>query len=78
MLACTKDDVNIVRTLVQAGASLDLRNKDGWTAFHLACRQGNVGIVRYLLETAPQCWDTVSKNGRTPLHTAGKGLESYL
>ncbi len=71
MLACTKDSTSIVQTLVHAGASLNLRNKDGWTPFHLACRQGNREIVMFLLETAPQCWDTVSNNGRTPLHTAG-------
>ena len=71
MLACTKDSVSIVQMLVQAGASLNLRNKDGWTPFHLACRQGNTEIVSFLLDTAPQCWETQSHNGRTPLHTAG-------
>ena len=74
MLACTKDSVSIVQMLVHAGASPNLRNKDGWTSFHLACRQGNIGIVTFLLERAPQCWDTASKNGRTPLHTAGTVL----
>ncbi len=38
MLACTKDDVETVRLLVENGASLSLRNKDGWTSFHIACR----------------------------------------
>ena len=74
MLACTKDNLPTVRTLVSSGASLNLRNKDGWTPLHVACRQGNVDIVRYLLDTEPQCWETSSNNGRTPLHTAGKGL----
>lgn len=71
MLACTKDRLSIVQTLVSCGASLNLTNKDGWTPLHIACRQGNPDIVSCLLDTAPQCWDTTSKNGRTPLHTAG-------
>ena len=38
MLACTRDDLEVVRILVSHGASLKLRNKDGWTPFHIACR----------------------------------------
>ena len=38
MLACTKENVAVVETLVKSGASLDLVNKDGWTPFHIACR----------------------------------------
>lgn len=38
MLACTKSSLDAIRTLVEAGAALDLRNKDGWTPFHIACR----------------------------------------
>ena len=71
MLACTKDDAGVVELLVRAGASLRLTNKDGWTPLHIACRQGNPDIVGFLLDTEPGCWDTISKNGRTPLHTAG-------
>lgn len=72
MLACTKDSLGTVQTLVSYGASLLLRNKDGWNPFHIACREGHVDIVRFLLDTKLNSshWDTVSKNGRTPLHTA--------
>ncbi|KAF6035510.1 ANKRD16 [Bugula neritina] len=30
----------------------------------------DIQIVSFLLDEAPSCWDTSSKNGRTPLHTA--------
>lgn len=70
MLACTKNNENIVRFLVSNGANLQLENKDGWTSFHLACREGDVSIVSYLLSVNPEIWKTRSKNGRTPLHTA--------
>lgn len=71
MLACTKQDDAIVRLLVDHGASPTLRNKDGWNSFHLACREGKVTIVSYLLETNTTLWESKSKNGRTPLHTSG-------
>ncbi len=38
MLACAKENVEIVRSLVIAGSDLHLRNKDGWTPFHIAAR----------------------------------------
>ena len=38
MLACTKNDLSVVRELVAANSNLLLRNKDGWTPFHIACR----------------------------------------
>ena len=70
MLACTKLSLAVIHELVEGGAKLGLKNKDGWTCFHIAVREGDVGIVNYLLNVDPYIWDTVSKNGRTPLHTA--------
>ena len=73
MLACTKSNMDVIRILIEEGAaaSLSMRNKDGWTCFHLACRQGQADIIAYLLALQPQIWQTTSRNGRTPLHTAG-------
>lgn len=72
MLACAKDSLSTVQCLVGYGASLTLQNKDGWTALHIACRHGNPNIVRFLLDASSNHSNTVSKNGRTPLHTAGE------
>ena len=72
MLACTKDSNEMVEILVDCGASLGRKNKDGWTPFHVACREGHSNIVGFLLDTDATCWETVSKNGRTPLHSAGE------
>ena len=72
MLACTKSDMDVIRILIEEGAaSLSMRNKDGWTCFHLACRQGQPNIIAYFLALEPRLWQTTSRNGRTPLHTAG-------
>ena len=38
MLACTKDNVAVIRELLESGADVLLKNKDGWTPFHIACR----------------------------------------
>jgi len=75
MLACTKQELSTVQALVRCGASLSATNKDGWTPFHLACREGSVDIVSFLLTTNPGCWSTCSKNGRTPLHSAGENID---
>ena len=37
----------------------------------LIFREGHSDIIEFLLDTSPGCWDTVSRNGRTQLHTAG-------
>ena len=44
--------------------------QDGWTPFHLSAREGDVEIMKILLEKDRQIVQTYSKNGRTPLHTA--------
>ena len=78
MLACTKPVESIVKILVEKGASLKLRNKDGWNAFHLACRTGCSSIVAYLLDrNSVSIEQTRSKNGRTPLHTAGNKAQQF-
>lgn len=38
MLACTKNNLEIIQYLIEAGADPKLRNKDGWNSFHIACR----------------------------------------
>ena len=71
MLACTKEgNLDCVKTLTNANADPGLTNKDGWTCFQLAVRTGDLDILSHLLDLDPKLWKTVSKNGRTSLHTA--------
>jgi len=70
MLALTKDNLEIVRLLVQNKANLRLRNKDGWNGFHIAVRTGNLNIIKYLLSCDKTIWSTKSNTNRSPLHTA--------
>ncbi|NWR03409.1 ANR16 protein, partial [Paradoxornis webbianus] len=70
MMACTRNNLGVIRTLVEHGADPLLRNKDGWNCFHIASRAGHPEVLGYLLDVSPSCWDTESATGRTPLHTA--------
>ena len=74
MMATTKvgsDAQKVVQILLHRGdASTTLQNKDGWNAFHLAAREGDVNILKLLHDYNPLASSSKSKNGRTPAHTA--------
>lgn len=59
-----------VRELHQAGHSLDACNKFGESLIHMACRRGDVRIVRYLIEEAKVRVDVRDDFGRNILHDA--------
>ncbi|KAB0789966.1 hypothetical protein PPYR_15746 [Photinus pyralis] len=44
---------NVVKYLIKAGASLDLKGMDGMTALHLAAKAGNLPACKLLLESLP-------------------------
>jgi hypothetical protein len=54
-------------SVVSSGADVNIRNKDGWTAFHIAARTGDLELLAYLADTAPGAWNTVSRNMETSL-----------
>ena len=74
MMATTKvgvDAQKVVQILLEQGrANATLQNKDGWNAFHLAAREGDINILNLIFEASPVSCCTKSKNGRTPAHTA--------
>ncbi|KAL7979862.1 hypothetical protein Chor_008200 [Crotalus horridus] len=78
MMACTRRNLEIIRDLVRQGANPQLKNKDGWNCFHIASREGDPGVIQYLLDAFPDIWDTESRIGRTPLHTAGCVMCTHL
>ncbi len=68
--AAESDDPEVVRMLVEAGASLEAVSSDGRTPLHFAARSnGSREVLRALLRYEP---DVYARNpeGRTPLHLA--------
>jgi ankyrin repeat protein len=55
--------------LIEHNASVDLVDKDGWTALHLASSEGHHDIAALLIEHNASV-DLVEKDGRTALHLA--------
>lgn len=50
MLAAEAGDLAEVERIVEEGANLTLRSKDGFGMIHYACRSGNIDIVNFFLE----------------------------
>jgi len=69
MAALKKKSLNVIRLLVEAGADIKQRNKDGWTALNIASRTGDVDSFEYLLSLDPSGIFVPGYNGRTILHT---------
>lgn len=76
MMACTRRNLDVIQELLRHGADPELKNKDGWNSFHVACREGDPLVVRRLLLAAPGVWRTESTTRRTPLHTAGRATRA--
>ena len=60
--------LNTVKILIRAGASLEKRDKHGFTPLDKAVGEGNLMIVRFLLSAGAKV-NGRTQNG-TPLHTA--------
>lgn len=74
MLACTniKPELSYetVRTIAShAKCVFNYRNIDGWTAGHLICREGDLEILKLLVEKGLDM-SLETRNGRTCLHIA--------
>jgi ankyrin repeat protein len=50
MEAATQDDDSIVKLLLGHGANVNLKDKNGWTALHLAALNDRASNIQLLLE----------------------------
>ena len=62
-------NVERVRTLIEAGADVNVRNHKGQSALHCAAKAGFADIVALLLEHGCEV-DARDRRGETPLHAA--------
>ena len=65
-----------VRQLLAAGARADQPDGYGWLPLHSASRYGHEGVVRLLLEAAPDAAMAADTGGFTPLHHAAGASSS--
>ncbi len=63
------DAVEVVRALLDAGASVNVPNVLGTTPLHQAARHGPAGVIRELLARGAEI-NARDRNGATPLHEA--------
>jgi len=74
ILASYHNHTEVVEFLVQKGANIKLKAKDGAHAAYLAAQKSNLKILKFLVQNAPDVVDMKGYNGRTPLGiAAGKG-----
>jgi ankyrin repeat protein len=74
-LASQRENVEILKILVAAGASIDIRDDKGYTPLHLAATYNRINIVKFLItatEADPNFLNAKSKDGRTPLCLASE------
>eukprot|EP00757_Euglenozoa_sp_SAG-D1_P022366 gene22366-8885_t len=49
--SCTGHSMpNVVKILLQAGADIEAKDQDGWTALLIACHNGHSDVVEMLLQ----------------------------
>ncbi|XP_057368859.1 tonsoku-like protein [Daphnia carinata] len=70
--ACIKQDIDLVRLLLQQKHKVNVRDNCGWTPLHEACNYGDVEIVQLLIDNGATVNDRGGKHceGVTPLHDA--------
>ena len=75
--AIIKNDITMIDSLILKGANVNIKNNDGFTAFHYAAMCGNKYIIRSILRTKPDI-NIQTKKGYTPLIYSAqqKNLES--
>ena len=67
----------LVSDMLERGALIDLKDKDGCTPIHIAAAGGNQGMVRILLRIGADS-DALDRWERTPLHRAAENGHSAV
>nr|XP_019962681.1 PREDICTED: ankyrin repeat domain-containing protein 39 [Paralichthys olivaceus] len=65
--AAMDGDLERVKSLIQKGTDINLRDSSGYTALHYASRSGHFAVCKFLLENGA-CASPQTPGGATPLH----------
>ena len=77
--AIEDNDLNRVRSLVQAGLDVNVRHPNtGLTALMMAACRAQVETVQYLVDSGADLFTTDSKTGATALHKACQGQNAAI
>jgi len=76
--AAQRKDLASLRDIVASGGDVNAADYDGRTALHVACAQGQLAVVKYLLSRTKVKVNCVDKQGRTPLYDAILGLHAAV
>ncbi len=68
--ALRRHQAEMVEVILKAGADVNARGKEGFTALHDAALSGNVGAVQILLDHGADINATDRDSGATPLYMA--------
>ncbi|MBT6207623.1 MAG: hypothetical protein HOI53_06315, partial [Francisellaceae bacterium] len=87
-LACKHDKKDITEYLLSIGADYNICKKGGWNIAHVICEQGNLEILKIIIESLPddssrsKFVNKQSDSGVTPLYLAckhgNKDIAEYL
>lgn len=68
--SCISGTLEIARLLLECGAQIDIKDKNGNRALHYACQHGKLDLVCFLLQSGADVNEVNSHNGDSPLHVA--------
>merc|ERR1719367_2733778 len=72
MNASYHNHTEVVQFLVQKGADIEMKRKSGSHAAYMAAQEGNLKILKFLVQNAPDVVDLKGYKGITPLVVAAK------
>ena len=77
-LAARRKDANLAKVLIEAGAQVDMQNKEGQTVLHLASIMGDDNMVRVLFMARANA-NLQDNEDRAPIHLAAeRGYSSIV
>ena len=68
-MAALKDSIEVAQLLLDNGAMVEMADRNGRTALHLAAKSDSIRVSKALVEFGASI-DSTDKGGRFPLHIA--------
>ena len=80
--AVSENNIGLVRDIIRRGMGVNTQNYQGYTALHVAIKQGNFQMTSLLLEELGASLDVYSAQGENAIAVAGRstnpGMISYI